>query len=157
VPEANKRSDPHRRTRRDHATETAEDYVEAVAEILDERGSCRVVDLAERFAVSHVTVSRIVSRLQDEGLLSTERYRPIELTAKGRRLATKARYRHEVVYRFLLTIGLDEATAATDAEGIEHHVSPTTLRRLEQLTHRLRSQGRPVDGNPWPAMPGGSG
>ena len=128
------KSTPHQRTRRDHSTETAEDYVEAVAEIQAERMTCRLVDLAEYFAVSHVTSSRIVARLQKEGLLSTEPYRPITLTSKGKRLAARCRQRHEIVYRFLLSIGIDQRTAAIDAEGIEHHVSPKTLRRFEELT-----------------------
>ena len=126
-------STPHQRTRRDHSTETAEDYVEAVAEIINDRSSCRLVDLAEFFAVSHVTANRIVARLQKEGLLSTKPYQPIQLTAKGKRLAVRCRQRHEIVYRFLLSIGIDETTAAIDAEGIEHHVSPKTLRRFEEL------------------------
>ncbi len=133
-------STPHQRTRRDHSTETAEDYVEAVAEIITERTSCRLVDLAEYFAVSHVTANRIVARLQREGLLSTEPYQPIELTAKGKRLAVRCRQRHEIVYRFLLSIGIDEQTAAIDAEGIEHHVSPKTLRRFEELLQRSESR-----------------
>ena len=65
---------PHQRTRNDHATETAEDYVEAIDDILTERGICRSSDLAQRFAVSHVTVHRIVSRLQEDGLVMTEPY-----------------------------------------------------------------------------------
>jgi DtxR family manganese transport transcriptional regulator len=130
------RSEPHRRTRRDHATETAEDYVEAVAEILQEQPDCRVRDLARRFAVSHVTVNRIVGRLQNEGLVATEPYQPITLTPKGTRLAAKCRKRHQIVYQFLLAIGVDEATAAVDAEGIEHHVSPKTLQRFRELSSR---------------------
>lgn len=130
-------SEPHRRTRHDHASETAEDYVEAVAEILHQQGSCRVTDLARRFAVSHVTVNRIVDRLQKEGLLSTRPYQPIELTPKGRRLATRCRERHEIVYRFLRAIGVDEETAAIDAEGIEHHVSPATLQRFQEFGNQL--------------------
>ena len=127
------KSAPHQRTRRDHATETAEDYVEAVADILDAQETCRVTDLAKRFAVSHVTVNRIVGRLANEGLLLTEPYQPITMTFKGKRLAARCRQRHAIVYRFLLAIGIDEATAAIDAEGIEHHVSSTTLQRLEEL------------------------
>jgi DtxR family manganese transport transcriptional regulator len=142
MPQLNRESDSHRRTRRDHASETAEDYVEAVADLIDELGSCRVVDLARRFAVSHVTVTRIVARLQDAGLLETEPYRPIFLTALGKRLAAKSRRRHEIVYQFLLAIGVEQATAAIDAEGIEHHVSPETLRRFEKLTEQLvKSEG----------------
>ena len=90
--------------------------------------------LAKRFAVSHVTVNRIVQRLQKEGWLVTQPYQPIKLTPKGRRLAAKCRNRHEIVYRFLLAIGIDEVTAAIDAEGIEHHVSPTTLQRFQELS-----------------------
>ena len=127
------RSAPHRRTRRDHANETAEDYVEAVAAIRAEKGLCRVVDLARHFGVSHVTVTRIVSRLVDEGLISTEAYRPIELTSKGSRLAKRSRQRHETVFQFLLAIGVDPENAAADAEGIEHHVSPATLEKFSDF------------------------
>ena len=123
----------HRRTRKDHSTETAEDYVEAVAEIQSHAGMCRVVDLAERFDVSHVTVTRIVSRLKKEGYLDTEPYRPIQLTAKGARLAEESQQRHELVYRFLRAIGVPARIAAIDAEGIEHHVSPETLARFRAV------------------------
>jgi len=133
------KSDPHRRTRRDHATETAEDYVEAIAEIGDRHGSCRVVDLARRFAVSHVTVTRIVARLKEDGLVHTEPYRPVALTAKGKRLAANSQRRHQIVYRFLLAIGVDPRTAAIDAEGIEHHVSPATLERFQQIADQTAS------------------
>lgn len=124
---------PHKRTRRDHATETAEDYVEAIAEAHKSSGTCRVRDLAIHFGVSHVTVTRIVSRLQTEGLVNTAPYRPIELTARGKRLATASRKRHETVFRFLVSLGIDEETAAIDAEGMEHHVSPQTLKKFAEL------------------------
>jgi len=107
--------------------------VEAVADFLQNQEACRLTDLARRFAVSHVTANRIVERLQKEGLLATEPYQPIKLTPKGKRLASKCRERHEIVFRFLLSIGIDAATAAIDAEGIEHHVSPTTLDRFKKL------------------------
>ncbi|TWU46056.1 Transcriptional regulator MntR [Novipirellula aureliae] len=111
--------------------------MEAVADILIDKDECRVVDLAAFFGVSHVTVTRIVARLVGEGLLETQPYRPICLTAKGQRLAVESRRRHQIVHDFLLAIGVDDATAAHDAEGIEHHVSPTTLSKLEKLTADL--------------------
>jgi DtxR family transcriptional regulator, manganese transport regulator len=133
VTKAANNSAPHERTRRAHASETAEDYVEAIADITASRGACRATDLAQQFAVSHVTVKRIVDRLQREGLVKTEPYRPIELTSTGKRLARKSRERHQIVFRFLIAIGVDEVTAAIDAEGIEHHVSPTTLQRFKKF------------------------
>ena len=111
----------------------AEDYVEAVADLIDRAGECRVRDLAKRFGVSHVTVVRTVGRLQADGLLTTEPYKPVALTSKGRRLARACRERHETVYRFLLAIGVPEAVAAVDAEGIEHHVSKATLERFRAI------------------------
>lgn len=131
-----RKTSPHERTRRDHATETAEDYVEAVADLIESHGSCRVTDLAEQFGVSHVTVIRIVKRLERDGLLVTEPYRPIELTPKGRRLARRCRQRHEIVYRFLRTIGVEERAASIDSEGIEHHLSDQTLERFRIIATR---------------------
>lgn len=125
---------PHRRTREDHATELAEDYVEAIAEIEAKNGVCRAVDLATRFAVSHVTVNRTVGRLQRDGYVETEPYGPITLTKTGFKLAQASKERHEVVFQFLISIGVSEKTAAIDAEGIEHHVSPETLKKFRELT-----------------------
>ncbi|MFG0315486.1 MAG: manganese-binding transcriptional regulator MntR [Phycisphaerales bacterium] len=124
-------SQPFRRTRRDHASEIAEDYVEAIAEIIEEHGSCRVRDLSGRFGVTHVTVVRTVQRLERDGLIVTEPYKPIELTQKGARLADECKARHDIVLRFLIALGVPESIAAIDTEGIEHHVSPETLERLK--------------------------
>ena len=119
-----------RKVRADHAAETAQDYVEAVSDIVHRKGVCRVKDLAEHMGVSHVTVSRIVTRLLDEQLVETEPYRPIRLTARGERLAADSRRRHDIVLRFLLSLGVPEDEAGPDAEGIEHHVGDATLQRM---------------------------
>ena len=137
-------SDRHRRTRSDHAQETAEDYVEAIDQLVAEAGKCRVVDLARRFDVSHVTVTKVVARLKREGLVASEPYGPLELTAAGRQLASKAKKRHEIVYEFLRAIGVGESTAAIDTEGIEHHVSRQTLECFQRLTERLRKKAGPA-------------
>lgn len=133
---------PHRRTRSDHANETAEDYVEAIAEILANQEACRVVDLAARFAVSHVTVSRIVGRLATLGLVETAPYQPVQLTAAGERLARQSKHRHDTVYQFLLALGVPAQTAAIDTEGIEHHVSPETLKRFADFTAAQAASGK---------------
>lgn len=126
-------SRPHVRTRRDHRTETAEDYVEAVLQVINEREVCRVVDLAKRFAVSHVTVTKTVSRLKTGGYLARELYGPIELTRKGRRMAEASMERHQIVYEFLVALGITSSTAEIDAEGMEHHVSEETLAKFREF------------------------
>src|SRR4030081_2483784 len=92
-------------TRREHAAETAEDYVEAIAYLSASMGEARVVDLARRLGVTHVTVNRTVARLQRDGYVTAQPYRSIFLTERGRKLAEKSRERHETVVAFLRSIG----------------------------------------------------
>lgn len=115
------------RTRREHAHETAEDYVEAIADLVAESREARVVDLAKRLGVTHVTVNRTIARLQAAGYVTAQPYRAIFLTDRGRELAEACKSRHETVVEFLRFLGVSERAAAKDAEGIEHHVSPETL------------------------------
>ena len=122
------------KVRADHATETAEDYVEGISDIIHRQGECRVKDLAGHMGVSHVTVVRTIARLAKEGLAMSEPYRPIRLTAEGEQVAAQSRQRHEIVLSFLLALGVRSVEAARDAEGMEHHVSPNTLERMKAFT-----------------------
>jgi DtxR family manganese transport transcriptional regulator len=124
-----------RRSRRDRASETAQDYVEAIADLTTAVGEARVVDLARRLGVTHVTVNRTLARLQRVGYVSTKPYRAIFLTNDGRKLAEESKRRHETVAAFLRSLGISKKSAELDAEGIEHHVSPETLAVFER---RLR-------------------
>ncbi|MCR9118402.1 MAG: manganese-binding transcriptional regulator MntR [bacterium] len=129
---AGKRTNQFSRTRSDHATELAEDYVEAIADICDDAGACRSVDLAKHFRVSNATVNRTVGRLVRDGFAETEPYGPIQLTRKGIALAKASRRRHEVVIAFLKAIGVGDEAARIDSEGIEHHVSDETLAAMKR-------------------------
>ena len=115
------------RTRRDHSQELAQDYVEMIAELIAKTGEARLIDLARGLGVTHVTASRTLQRLQRQGLVTTQPYRSIFLTGPGRNLAKESRDRHEVVVRFLISLGVPSNVAESDAEGIEHHVSRDTL------------------------------
>ena len=131
-----------RRTRQKHSLETAEDYVEAIAELTETVGEARAVDLAKRLGVSHVTVVRTIARLQRDGYTATQPYRAIFLTDKGARLARESRARHELVVEFLRSLAIPETTVQEDAEGIEHHVSSETL---DAFRRHIASRKRPRD------------
>ena len=126
----------HSRIRSDHATELAEDYVEAIAEIGAAKEVCRAVDLAKHFGVSHVTVNKTVGRLVRDGYVETEPYGPVVLTAKGDKLAREAKARHETVYAFLVALGVSPKNAQIDSEGIEHHVSQETLKAMQNYLNQ---------------------
>jgi DtxR family manganese transport transcriptional regulator len=125
-------------TRREHANEVAEDYVEAIADLTAEMGEARVVDLARRLGVTHVTVIRTIARLQKAGFVTAQPYRSIFLTDKGRDLAATCKSRHETVVAFLRSFGISERVAEMDAEGIEHHVSPETLTAFRTALRNAR-------------------
>jgi DtxR family manganese transport transcriptional regulator len=129
----------HHRTRQDHATEVAEDYVEAIAAAINSSGQCRAMDLVAQFDVTYATVTNTIRRLQRDGYVETAPYQPISLTAKGRRLADRSQQRHEIVRAFLKRLGISARTAEVDSEGIEHHVSKETLKAMQ----RVLSDGLP--------------
>lgn len=122
-----------RSTREAHGRETAEDYVELIDSLITEKGEARVVDLATTLAISSVTVGKTLRRLQKEGLITLQPYRSIFLTETGKSLAENCRKRHQLVLDFLRAIGVDEGTAEMDAEGIEHHVSQSTLDSMRKF------------------------
>ena len=115
------------RTRAENAQETAQDYVELIAELIAATGEARVTDLARRLGVTHVTVNRTIQRLQRSGLVTSRPYRSIFLTDSGRKLSEESRQRHEIVGAFLKSLGVPDDVARADAEGMEHHVSKETL------------------------------
>jgi DtxR family manganese transport transcriptional regulator len=133
---ASQQAENLRRSRRDRAVETAQDYVEAIADLSASLGEARVVDLARRLGVTHVTVNRTLARLKRAGFVNTKPYRAIFLTDAGNRLADECKRRHETVVAFLHSLGVPVKTAEMDAEGIEHHVSPETLSAFERLLKR---------------------
>ena len=125
------------KVREAHQTETAEDYVEMIAELIETEGEARISDLAEYFGIAQATVSKIITRLNKEGLVINRPYRSIFLTEAGQTLALKCRKRHEIVYNFLRALNIKSDTAHLDAEGIEHHVSEETLKAFARLTDQL--------------------
>jgi len=131
------------RVREAHQTETAEDYVELIAELIDSRGEARMVELAGRLGVTHATVNKVIGRLQRDGLVTSRPYRAIFLTDTGRALAARMRHRHRVVAAFLLALGVSDEVAELDAEGIEHHVSEETVAAFERF---IAGAGRTVVG-----------
>ena len=129
-------SDRFEQVRNARNTETAEDYTEMIADLIRESGEARAVDLAKHFGVTGPTVNSIIRRLVREELVISKPYRSIFLTEKGQILADYCKKRHEIVYHFLIKIGVNSNTAKNDAEGLEHHVSAETLSVFEKYNKK---------------------
>src|SRR3954463_2687560 len=125
-----------RKPRRNSAA--VEDYLERILELIDSKGYARVVDIATSLKISQASVSNMVQRLDAEGLLKYEKYRGLVLTTAGETLARNITHRHQLLSDFLKLLGLDEQVIYHDVEGMEHHISPKTLRAIEALTDALQ-------------------
>lgn len=115
-----------------------EDYLERILELINTKGYARVVDIATSLRISQASVTNMVQRLDGEGLLKYEKYRGLVLTTAGETLARNIARRHQLLTDFLKLLGVDEGVIEHDVEGMEHHISPSTLRAIEGLTAQLK-------------------
>ena len=120
--------------RNQNKNEILEDYVEAIQEILEIKGDVKNADLSIHFGVSQATINKNLKRLISSKLASSEPYRSIFLTDEGKKLAAISKEKHEIVYQFLIKLGVSKKTAQYDSEGIEHHVSDETLKLMKNFS-----------------------
>ena len=115
-------------------SQSAEDYLERIHELIESKGNAHVADIAQSLNVGQPSVTSMVQKLADEGYLRYEKYRSLTLTDAGRAVAERIRDRHVVLASFFTLFDLDDDTQARDIECIEHHLSSDTLNTLADLT-----------------------
>tara|TARA_Y100000590_G_scaffold470003_1_gene661225 strand:+ start:122 stop:553 length:432 start_codon:yes stop_codon:yes gene_type:complete len=120
-------------TRNAHGYENTEDYLELIADLISLNGEARIVDIAKNLGISQATANKTVKRLKKQKYIKKDPYRSIFLTTIGKKIAIKSKKRHKIVYNFLINLGLSKNIAQLDSEGIEHHVSDFTLKKLENF------------------------
>ena len=121
------------KVRNAHRTENTEDYLELIADLLNQNGEARIVDIAKKLDIAQATANKTIQRLHTQGYIKKEPYRSIFLTFKGQLIASKSKKKHRIVFEFLKNLGVDQNTASADSEGIEHHVSEKTLIKMEKF------------------------
>ena len=114
-------------------SQSAEDYLERIHELIEAKGYARVVDIASSLKVRQASVTSMVQKLDRAGFVKYEKYRGLLLTDQGRAVARRIQDRHATLSRFFSLFGLDAETQRADIEGIEHHLSPATLEMLADL------------------------
>jgi Mn-dependent DtxR family transcriptional regulator len=116
-----------------HDLTRVEDYIEVVYELTQRKGYARSIDIAENLGVKSSSVTVMLRKLHEMGLIVYERHRGLTLTGRGERLAKSVHQRHLTILEFLRLLGIEEAVASSDAEGIEHHVHKSTIDRIAHL------------------------
>jgi len=120
-------------------SQSAEDYLERIHELIEAKGYARVADIAASLKVRAASVTVMVQKLSRAGYVEYEKYRGLILTKKGLKVAREIQNRHATLSRFFSLFGLDAETQRADIEGIEHHLSPATLETLSDLARFLEN------------------
>ena len=122
-----------------------EDYLEAVLNLISDKGYATTSDISKLLGVRPPTASAMTRKLARKGYVEHEPYRVLKLTPAGEKVARSVTKRHRVIEELISMLGVDEATAYVDTEGIEHHVHPVTIRQLEKLALYLKSHSETLD------------
>ena len=115
-----------------------EDYLEVIYHLIHDKGYANTIEIAENLRVKPASVSSMLQRLAAKEYLVHERYRGIKLTDKGAKVAKSVIARHSIISELLLMLGVEGDVAYQDTEGIEHHLQPVTIRKIEGLVDFLR-------------------
>lgn len=125
------------------ATATMEDYLECISILMEDKGYARVSDIASFLNVHPSTVTRMVKRLDKHGYIQYKRYRGLTLTDAGKQLGKAIRQKHRMLETLLRLLGVQqEDVIYQDVEGIEHHLSTSTLKALFNLVDFLEKNPR---------------
>jgi DtxR family transcriptional regulator, Mn-dependent transcriptional regulator len=133
-------------------TRSAEDYLKAIYQLSPEGRPAATSEIANLLALSPPSVTGMVKRLSEHGLLEHVPYRGVQLTDEGRRAALRMVRRHRLIEAYLVEfLGYSWDTVHEEAERLEHAVSDTMIERM------ATALGHPsVDphGDPIPAADG---
>ena len=123
-----------------------EDYLEVISELVELKGYATTLDISRYMNVSAPSVTKMLKRLDENGYLKYEKYHGINLTQKGNSVADAVRQKHGILLEFFEILGIEHGTANQDAEGIEHHLNPKTIKQLRKFIAYLKSNQKLLDG-----------
>lgn len=112
--------------------ESGEMYLETILVLSKKTNTVRSIDIAEHMGFSKPAVSRAMAKLKADKYILIDKDGFIALTGSGREIAEKIYERHTVLTKLLISIGVDEETAAADACKIEHDISDKTFEAMKR-------------------------
>jgi Mn-dependent DtxR family transcriptional regulator len=112
--------------------ESGEMYLETILRLSQKSGHVRAIDVGEEMGYSKPSVSRAMGLLKNGGFIVVDADGAITLTDAGRELAEKIYARHTLLTKFLIALGVDEATASEDACKMEHSISDTSFEAIKK-------------------------
>ena len=118
--------------------ESGEMYLETIYILSQSSSAVRAIDVGNYMGFSKPSVSRAIGVLKKEGLALTDGQGYIKLTEAGKERAMRIYERHTLLSRLLMSIGVDEKTAAEDACRIEHYISEKTFTAIKEHVKKCK-------------------
>lgn len=116
--------------------ESAENYLEAILMIREEKGVVRSIDVAHHLEFSKPSVSRAMSLLRENGYINMDKDGLLTLTDAGYAIASRIYERHRLLTQWLTALGVSPDVAASDACRLEHDLSDETFQKLkDHISH----------------------
>ncbi len=112
---------------------SAEDYLEMILMLREQKGYARSIDIAAALGVTKPSVSFAMKKLRENGYIHMSADNLISLTDKGYAIARKIYDRHQVLTKYLVQIGVPEEIARKDACKIEHDLSEESFAAICSL------------------------
>ena len=116
---------------------SAEDYLEAILIIEQEKGRVRSIDIANRLGFSKPSVSIAMKQFRENGYIEVDDTGAISLTESGKSVAANTLERHRLLTDLLISVGVSEDTAKHDACEIEHDISAETFDKLREYAQKV--------------------
>ena len=114
--------------------ESGEMYLETIHILSLKSNNVRAIDIGEDMGFSKPSVSRAMGLLIKDGYITRDEDGSIKLTKSGEKIAKRIYERHTVLTKLLVSIGVDEKTAAEDACRVEHYISDKTFNAIKAHT-----------------------
>ncbi len=125
--------------RADEITSTMQDYLKIMLIISEVTDEVRITDIADRLKISKASTAQTIEHLKTHGLVEQSRYGPVNLTSKGKEIATEVKWRHEKLKKFLIEVlGCEAEIAEQDACRIEHILSAESFAKIKDYVNQLR-------------------
>ena len=121
--------------------ESGENYLETILILKERNGTVRSIDIASELGYAKPSVSIAVKLLAKKGLIVMEHNGELVLTEKGFDMANAIYDRHKIISEFFVDVlGVDKASADTDACRIEHVISETSFNKIKEFIKKKAGQ-----------------
>lgn len=119
--------------------ESAENYLETILMIKNEKGYVRSIDVANKLNFKKSSVSVAMKNFREDGYITVDSHGGISLTEKGMVIAERIYERHQIIAKALMNLGVDEKAAYEDSCKIEHDISDQSFQAIKNHVNRYGS------------------